>query len=47
MDIKFQSGNPDWKKPRRRPRDRWEDNIKMYFTEVICEAGDWVELAQV
>jgi len=29
-----------------RPRLRCEDNIKMNIQEVVCEAMDWIELAQ-
>ena len=29
-------GKPEGKKPRRRPRGRWEDNVKMYLQEVGC-----------
>ena len=29
-----------------RPRDRWEDNIKMDLYEVGCGGMDWIELAQ-
>ena len=38
-------GNPEGKRPRRRPRRRWEDNIKMDIQEVGCGGMDWVELA--
>ena len=27
-------------------RCRWEDNIKMNFSEVGCEGVNWIELAQ-
>jgi hypothetical protein len=30
----------------RRPRHRWEDNIKMDLQEVGGGHGDWMELAQ-
>jgi hypothetical protein len=30
----------------RRPRCRWEDNIKMNLQEVGCGGMDWIELAQ-
>jgi hypothetical protein len=30
----------------KRPRRRWEDNIKMGFQEVGCGSVDWMELAQ-
>ena len=35
---------PEGKKPLRRPRRRWEDNIKMDLREVGCNAGDWLDL---
>ena len=38
-------GKPEGKRPLRRPRRRWEDNIKMDHQEV-GEGGDWMELAQ-
>ena len=39
-------GKPEGKKPLRRPRRRWEDNIKMGLQEVGRGCGDWMELAQ-
>ena len=33
-------------RPLRKPRCRWEDNIKMDLQEVGCEGMDWIELAQ-
>ena len=39
-------GNPEGKRPLRRPRRRWEDNIKMDLQEVGGGCGDWMELAQ-
>jgi len=38
-------GKPEGKRPLRRPRRRWEDNIKMDLREV-GGGGDWTELAQ-
>jgi len=37
---------PKGKRPLRRPRLRWEDNIKMNLQEVGCGNVDWIELAQ-
>jgi hypothetical protein len=34
------------KRPLRRPRGRWEDNIKMDLQEVVCGDMNWIELAQ-
>jgi hypothetical protein len=39
-------GKPEGKRPLRRPRRRWEDNIKMDLQEVGRDRGDWMELAQ-
>jgi hypothetical protein len=39
-------GIPEGKRPVRRPRLRWEDNIKMDLQEVGCGDVDWIELAQ-
>jgi hypothetical protein len=38
-------GKPEGKRQLRRPRRRWEDNIKM-DQEVGCGGMDWIELAQ-
>ena len=37
---------PEGKRPLRRPRPRWENNIKMDLQEVGGDCGDWMELAQ-
>jgi hypothetical protein len=39
-------GKPEGKRPLRRPRRGWEDNIKMDLQEVGCVGMDWVELPQ-
>jgi len=39
-------GKPEGKRPLRKYRRRWEDNIKMDLQEVGCEGMDWIELAQ-
>ena len=28
------------------PRRKWEDNIKMDLSEVGCDSGDWIDLAE-
>ena len=38
-------GKPEGKRPLRRPRRRWEDNIKKDLQEVGCGGTDWIELA--
>jgi hypothetical protein len=39
-------GKPEEKRPLRRPRRRWEDNIKMDLQEVECGGIDWIDLDQ-
>ena len=39
-------GKHEGKRPLRRPRRRWEDNIKMDLEEVGRGCGDWMELAK-
>ena len=38
-------GKPEGKRQHRRPRRRWENNIKMDLLEVGCGGVDWIELA--
>jgi hypothetical protein len=38
-------GKPEGKRPLRRPRLRWEANIKMDLQEVECGDMEWIELA--
>ena len=40
------AGKPEGKRPRGRPRRRWEDNIKMDLQEVGFEGMGWIDLAQ-
>jgi hypothetical protein len=39
-------GKPERKKPLRRPRLRWVDNIKIYLLEIGVNVVDWIGLAQ-
>jgi hypothetical protein len=39
-------GKPEGRRPRGRPRHRWEDNIKMDLREVGWMGMDWINLAQ-
>jgi hypothetical protein len=39
-------GKLEGKRLLRRPRRRWEDNIKMDLQEVVGGRVDWMELAQ-
>jgi hypothetical protein len=37
---------PEGKRPLRRPRDRWVDNIKMDLREIGCDGVYWIDMAQ-
>ena len=37
---------PEVKRPLGRPKQRWEDNIKMDLQKVIWGVMDWIDLAQ-
>jgi hypothetical protein len=39
-------GKPEGKRPLRRCRHRWEDNIIMYLGEIRWESVDWIHLAE-
>jgi hypothetical protein len=39
-------GKPEGKKPLRRPRRRWVDNIKMDLKEIGWSGMDWINLAE-
>jgi len=39
-------GKPEGKRPLRRPRRRWVDNIRMDLQEVVWRYMDWIGLAQ-
>jgi hypothetical protein len=39
-------GKRDGRRPLRRPRCRWVDNIRMVLQEVECGYMDWIGLAQ-
>ena len=39
-------GKPEGKRPLGRRRRRWEDNIRMYLREVVCDPGEWIDLAE-
>jgi hypothetical protein len=36
---------PEGKIPRRRPRRRWEDDIRMDLREIVWKGVDWMQLA--
>jgi hypothetical protein len=39
-------GRPEGKRRVRRPRRRWEDNIKMVRSEIGIDGANWIRLAQ-
>jgi hypothetical protein len=39
-------GTPEEKRPLRRPKRRWVDNIKLDHKEIGCDGMDWIDLAQ-
>jgi hypothetical protein len=44
--YKILVGEPEGKRPLRRPRHRWEGNIRMDLREIGWEGADWIHLAQ-
>jgi hypothetical protein len=40
-------GNPEGKRPLRRPSRRWGDNIKIDIGEIGLYGIDWIDLAHV
>ena len=44
--FKFVTGKPKGKRPLRRPRHRWEDNIKMDLKEIGINTNNSVDSAQ-
>ena len=44
--FKILTGKPSGKSPLRRPRRRWEDNIRMDLEEIGINEGNWVHSAQ-
>jgi hypothetical protein len=39
-------GRPEGKRPLRRPRRRWKDNIKLHRQEVGWGGMEWIDLAE-
>ena len=44
--FKISTGKPTGNMPLRRPRRRWEDNIRMDLEEIVINAGNWVDWPQ-
>jgi hypothetical protein len=45
-EYKILIGKPEVRRPRRRPRRKWEDIIRMDFREIGWEDVDWICLTQ-
>jgi hypothetical protein len=43
--YRFLVGRPEGKRPLRRPRRRWEDNIKMDLKEIGIDGANCIQLA--
>jgi hypothetical protein len=41
-ECKILVGKPKGKRPLKRPRSRWDDNIRMDFMETVFESVDWI-----
>jgi hypothetical protein len=39
-------GRPEGKKPRERPRRRWEDNMKLDLREIGIDGANWIQPVQ-
>jgi len=37
---------PEGKRPRGRPKHKWEDNIRMDLRQIRWEGMEWIHLAQ-
>jgi hypothetical protein len=46
MGEKIRVGKPEGRRPLRRPRCRWVENIKMALGEIGWSGVDWIGLAQ-
>ena len=46
MGVQGLGGETGGKRPLRRPRRRWVDNISMDLQEVGCEYMDWIGLVR-
>jgi hypothetical protein len=44
--YKISAGKPEGKRPLRRPRCRWEDNMRMNLREIVWEGVHWIHLVQ-
>jgi hypothetical protein len=44
--YKILVGKPEGKRPLRRPRHRWADNIEMDLTEIGWNGMDWIDVAE-
>ena len=42
--FKILTGKPTGKRPLGKPKRRWEDNIKMYLTEIGVDVMSWLRI---
>jgi hypothetical protein len=42
----YMVGRPEGKRPLRRPRRSWEDNIKIDLRKIGIDVASWIRLAQ-
>jgi hypothetical protein len=45
-EYRILMGKPEGKRPLRRPRRRWMNNINMDLTDIGWDGIDWIDLAQ-
>jgi hypothetical protein len=46
MQYRILVGELEEKRPLRRPRRRWKDNVKLHLREIGWKGVDWMHLAQ-
>jgi hypothetical protein len=46
IENKTLVGKPEGKRPLGKPRNRWEDNIRINLKEIMFDSVDWIHLAQ-
>ena len=44
--FKTLTGKPTGKRPLRRPRPRWEDNIRINIKQIVINTRNWVDYTQ-
>jgi hypothetical protein len=44
--YKILIGKPEGKRPRRRPRHRWENTVRMNLAEIKWKGVEWMNMVQ-